>query len=868
MADQPRFTIISAVYDVGRYLPEFIASIEAQDFDLSCVEVIMVDDGSHDDSLKRLQEWAARRPELVSVITQPNAGQGAARNRGLAAATGEWVTFPDPDDVVAPNYLSTVDAFVTENSGVEMVATNRLIWREATGVTKNNHPLHRQFAYDRLADLDLNETSFHGSAPAAFFRLARLREHHLTFDERIRPNFEDGHFCSLYLLHCPKPVVGFLKSTAYHYRKRADQSSSLQGSMLHPGRYTTVFEYGYLAILDSAENLRGHVPRWLQHFLVYELAGYLTTYERGELPVIPEGPETAAFHAHMAAVLAKVERAQVLARVESLMPLHIRKALTHGYEDTSWVDDHVFIDAFDPDQRLARVRYYYQGEPPIEEVFNSELDVGPRHAKTRDLNYFGRTLLHERVLWVRYVPDLRVRINGEWAIIKFERKDGRVSRAAAFRVQHETGTPSRLDELLVIDATRPIPTSPLGAKARALADKPRTKQRYADAWVLMDRIHDAGDSGEVLFRRLRNHHPEINAWFVIEQGTSDWSRLRKEFGKRVVAHGSLAWMLLMANCTNLLSSHADLAIMRPSKIVDFAEPKWRFTFLQHGVIKDDLSSWLGSKPIDLFVTSTVAEHASIAGEGSAYPFTTKEVQLTGLPRFDRLNEIGQRFAPEARDLVLVTPTWRRWLVAPIGLDTQRREINDEVLDSDFLRQWINFLNSPALATACHKHGLRIGFLPHPNLQALLPHFELPDHVVPLSYDGTDVQEYFARARIVVTDYSSIAFNAAYLNRPVVYLQFDADLVSKGGHVGRPGYYSYADDGFGPVAVTVTEAVAAVCDSLERGADPEPEYQRRIDAAFTERDSQCSERVIAAVKALRQRDDAADAVATPPRRAAR
>ena len=52
------------------------------------------------------------------------------------------------------------------------------------------------------------------------------------------------------------------------------------------------------------------------------------------------------------------------------------------------------------------------------------------------------------------------------------------------------------------------------------------REKYADSWVLMDRIHDADDSGEHLFDYLREHRPEINAWFVVERGTPDWlSRL-------------------------------------------------------------------------------------------------------------------------------------------------------------------------------------------------------------------------------------------------------------------------------------------------------------------------------------------------------
>src|SRR5205085_7757322 len=105
----PRLTIVSAVYGVAGYLQDFIDSLERQTFPLDRVQVVMVDDGSVDGSREILEQWAARRPELVTLVTQDNAGQAAARNRGLEHATGEWVTFPDPDDVVSDGYLESVD---------------------------------------------------------------------------------------------------------------------------------------------------------------------------------------------------------------------------------------------------------------------------------------------------------------------------------------------------------------------------------------------------------------------------------------------------------------------------------------------------------------------------------------------------------------------------------------------------------------------------------------------------------------------------------------------------------------------------------------------------------------------------------------
>ena len=135
----------------------------------------------------------------------------------------------------------------------------------------------------------------------------------------------------------------------------------------------------------------------------------------------------------------------------------------------------------------------------------------------------------------------------------------------------------------------------------------------------MDRIHDAADSGEILFKHMRAHHPDINAWFVLEKGTSDWQRLRSEgYGDRLVAHGSMRWRLLMANAAAPASppTPTTRSSQPPGDHRVVPSPRWRFHFLNHGVIKDDLSGWLNRKPIETFVTSTRQEHASIAGDST------------------------------------------------------------------------------------------------------------------------------------------------------------------------------------------------------------------------------------------------------------
>jgi len=153
-------------------------------------------------------------------------------------------------------------------------------------------------------------------------------------------------------------------------------------------------------------------------------------------------------------------------------------------------------------------------------------------------------------------------------------------------------------------------------------------------------------------------------------------------------------------------------------------------------------------------------------------------------------------------------------------------------------------------------------MPHPNLQQILREVELPDHVEPLTFEGEDVQGLYARCALLVTDYSSVAFNIAYLDRPIVYFQFDRAEMMRGGHMGRQGYFDYARDGFGPVADDLAEAERAIVAAINGGPRAAPMYQSRIDAAFPVRDGGASARVVAALEEL-SRPWSAEPPGAPP-----
>jgi len=98
----PKVSIVIPVYNTGSYLPECLESVMAQT--LTDIEIICVNDGSTDDSLDVLNDFAARDARFI-VLNQPNRGLCGARNAGLDRATGEYLLFLDSDDFFAPTML-------------------------------------------------------------------------------------------------------------------------------------------------------------------------------------------------------------------------------------------------------------------------------------------------------------------------------------------------------------------------------------------------------------------------------------------------------------------------------------------------------------------------------------------------------------------------------------------------------------------------------------------------------------------------------------------------------------------------------------------------------------------------------------------
>ena len=111
-------SVVVPVYNSAQYLDRCIESIISQSF--TKIELILVDDGSTDNSLDICKEWA-KKENRIKVIQRENGGLSAARNTGIDNATSEYITFVDSDDALSPNTYAPNMEILKDNPNVDLL---------------------------------------------------------------------------------------------------------------------------------------------------------------------------------------------------------------------------------------------------------------------------------------------------------------------------------------------------------------------------------------------------------------------------------------------------------------------------------------------------------------------------------------------------------------------------------------------------------------------------------------------------------------------------------------------------------------------------------------------------------------------------
>lgn len=361
-------------------------------------------------------------------------------------------------------------------------------------------------------------------------------------------------------------------------------------------------------------------------------------------------------------------------------------------------------------------------------------------------------------------------------------------------------------------------------------------------WIVTDRAEHANDNGAAFFSFLMNEKSEgrlqCRPVFALSRRSPDWERMKKT--GPVIPYMSLRHAMLHFFADHTVSAYSHDEISSPFTEYNYFYSNLnqhnRVVFLQHGITKDDLSEVLNfpRKNYSLFITAARREYDSIVNN-PAYGYRPGAVVLTGFPRYDRLASGGKK-------IISVMPTWRSSFSAGNSLASDEGEIPEAIRNTPFFRFYHSLLTSCRLLDFAEARGYTVQFIPHPVLAPFASRFNVDGRVSVLCGD-VDYSRVFSESALVLTDYSSVFFDMAYLRKPVVYAHFEAKP-----HY-ADGYFDYGRDGFGEVEHTLEGVVDRLIEYIGNDCELKDKYRERIDAFFSFSDRENSRRVYEAIRRL-------------------
>ena len=202
-------SIIVPIYNVEKYLNKCIESIVNQTYEN--IEIILIDDGSNDNSGIICDEYAKKDNRII-VVHKENGGVSSARNKGLKIAKGEWISFVDADDWIEQTFCQTLLNKVTqEQADIALCGYNRITDNRIEKINANNQEVFLNS--NEYLVKSLNPQTGFGFCHMKLIKKEVLKS--ISFNERIEVG-EDALFNIQLSTYIKKAV--FLKQPLYNYR--------------------------------------------------------------------------------------------------------------------------------------------------------------------------------------------------------------------------------------------------------------------------------------------------------------------------------------------------------------------------------------------------------------------------------------------------------------------------------------------------------------------------------------------------------------------------------------------------------------------------------------------------------------------------
>lgn len=870
------------VYNKEDYLEEAFESLEKQTVGFEeHIHLVLINDGSTDSSASICEAIHARYPNNVLYIDQANSGVSKARNKGLEYASGEYVTFFDADDIWDLNAFEVAKEFFSEHQEETDVLAIRLAH---FGDVTSRHVLDYKYeGFSGVADLEMHPDFVQSMIGNCFFKGSALK------DRRFREDIhcaEDTLFVNEIFLE--KRTCGISSASTYHYRKI--KSANTASMSKDKSRYEENNDV-CMILYEESKNRMGYIPHFVAYVGLYELCWQVLTKCNGEFT----GPERERWHSMVSKILEPVSDVDIC----SAPWLNLAKRLCllklkHGdgfLKEILWDKAGKWIVGGECLLSLkkfpcivvnsmrvhgdclvfhgvTRVTFFDEGADLRVRVGKTErvgLDLVPFSSADHVLITGERALKAYRFsfslplqdvightisfIWLKgdnsqIALPIRFTLYGGIPINKsYSVQDGVIVRRpklAKLKVERKTLRAHASSEYGLLQRIFSSSELTLKDKVRIFGLRASAKIyqlfKRKPIWIFIDREYKAGDSAEALYdyvlQQPLSRDADLN--FLLKKTSADYPRLKSK--GRVLRPGSFCFHVKFLSAKKVFSGHHDALVTNPfGPQGKYLADLYLFDFynLSHGTLQGDLSAQLNrhARPIHRFFVSSEMERRALLG--NSYGYSEDEVRLSGMCRYDVYDK------EKTCKKIIFMPTWRASLAGKIIPGTRERELIPGFEASEYCRVYNELINDETLLAMMREAGYTGEFYVHPNYEKQAPSFRGND-VITVSESSADYNQALSEGALLVTDYSGISFDFAYMRKPVLYYQFD-DLFN-GKHSYQENYFSYDSQGFGPICRERSELVAAIGDLLRKGCEMDRQFRERADAFFAYDDRENCRRV--------------------------
>jgi len=885
-----KISVVMAIYNTQNYVKEAINSVIQQDIGFKKnIQLILVDDGSTDNTPQILSEFKNKYPENILIITQKNQGQSTARNNGLKHIQGKYVNFLDSDDYMSSDAMSEAYNFLEKNyDEIDFVS----IKQQHFGRKNTDHMLNFRFEEGtRIIDLINEPNNPQLASNAVFFKEHLFRTY--KFPTNVISS-EDAILVNKILMD--KKKYGVLEKPVYYYRKREDLTSTIDTISLKKEFFTEKLKNYYMELINYSIEKEGKVLEFIQYLCAYDLQWMLAS---PTLDVFETQEEKEEFWKYLDYVIDHIDY-----NIIAFNPTVNRRSLRNFFIYLKNKEMHVETTAnnvaiksnnFQFDDLVSHNMWidittikdnilYISGH--VDSYFNLKhlsFQVLKKNKNRKDEHFIGKYVKYTAREHLTYLSkewnynynfdfEIPLEENDESiiSILVNYHKDGNnsnfkkenlfttelkinfatygpFSKISTYTVQnsrilffennkfyiHKYSYKSMIKHELkilnnIISEDNNLHLKSIFLRILRLIAYPFFKNKKI--YLFIDRGDEAGDNAMHLFKYASSIDDDIEKYMILSKEDQEYKKLSK-IGN-VVDNKSLKHKFLYFFANKIISTHPYHTRVNPFFIFGKNNKRhftglhdYKLYFLQHGVTKDNISSWFSKfdKNVSLILTVSDKERDSFLEEG--YGYDEKVINTLGFPRFDALTNSSPK------KQILIIPTWRKTLSGN----------KEKFIKSDYFNSLNNLLNNKELINITRDKKYNIILKPHPELnkkiddeEKFIDLFNIPKEIK-ISQNET-YEELFKNSAIMITDYSSVFFDFAYMKKPVIYYQPNDDY-----HY-EESYFNYETMGFGEVITEEKELVKTIEEYLNNDCIMKDKYKNNVDKFFKYNDDKNCERV--------------------------